>query len=68
MIFKCEKCDKVYDDFDHWTYCPHDRFGMSPDVKAMQDRGELRQDSGPEGDPRFPKYGEELDGIDGYSA
>jgi hypothetical protein len=51
VITKCNKCEKVYDDFDHLTYCPHERFGISPDVKAMQERGELRQDSGPEGDP-----------------
>jgi hypothetical protein len=51
MIIKCEKCNMIYDDFDHLTYCPHERFGISPVVKAMQKRGELRQDSGPEGDP-----------------
>lgn len=51
MIVKCDKCNKTYDDFDHRTYCPHDRFSISPSVKEMQDKGELRQDSGPEGDP-----------------
>ena len=52
MMVKCDKCKCTYDDFDHFTYCPHDRFSVSPDVQAMQARGELRSDSGPEGDPR----------------
>jgi hypothetical protein len=51
MIVECNQCSKEYDDFDHMTYCPHPRFSASPDVKRMQKRGELRQDSGPEGDP-----------------
>lgn len=48
----CEKCNMQYDDYDHWTYCPHDYFPPSPDVQAMMDRGELPPPSGPEGDPR----------------
>jgi hypothetical protein len=51
MIVKCDKCQLIYDDFDHLTYCPHKRFGVSPSVKQMQDEGKLRADSGPEGDP-----------------
>jgi hypothetical protein len=51
MIVSCEKCKLEYDDFDHLTYCPHDRFAISKSVREMQERGELRQDSGPEGDP-----------------
>jgi hypothetical protein len=52
MIVTCAKCNMHYDDFDHWTYCPHERFSPSPDVKAMQARGELRPDSGAEGEPK----------------
>ena len=51
MMVKCDGYKLSYDDFDHLAYCPHERFDASPDVKAMQKRGELRQDSGPEGDP-----------------
>lgn len=51
MMVECEKCNKRYDDFDHLTYCPHERFGVSPSVAKMQAEGKLRQDSGPEGDP-----------------
>ena len=51
MVVRCEQCGREYDDFDHLIYCPHDRFGVSPSVKKMQEEGKLRQDSGPEGDP-----------------
>jgi len=51
MIVKCDKCKLSYDDFDHLTFCPHNRFPASPSVKQLQDEGKLRQDSGPEGDP-----------------
>lgn len=51
MITKCKKCNKQYDDFDHLSYCPHERFAVSQSVREMQARGELRQDSGSEGDP-----------------
>lgn len=51
MIVKCEECNKTYDDFDHITFCPHDRFLVSSSVKKLQDEGKLRQDSGPGGDP-----------------
>lgn len=29
MIVTCEKCHKEYNDFDHWTYCPHEYFPES---------------------------------------
>lgn len=57
MRVVCDKCGMAYDDFDHWTYCPHDRFGMSPDVAALQAAGKLRKDSGREGDPACSECG-----------
>ena len=56
MLVTCPTCELEYDDFDHWTFCPHARFGLSPHVRAMQEHGELRKDSGREGDPHPPRY------------
>ncbi len=52
MITTCVDCGKTYDDFDHLTYCPHVRFGVSESVVQLQREGKLRPDSGPEGDPK----------------
>ncbi|MGH2906486.1 MAG: hypothetical protein ACRDKI_06915 [Solirubrobacterales bacterium] len=54
MIVQCTECHLEFDDFDHWTFCPHDRFFRTPEVRRLQKRGSLRRDSGPEGDPHPP--------------
>jgi len=30
MLQSCDKCGRRYDDLDHWTFCPHDRFEVNP--------------------------------------
>lgn len=34
VIVRCEKCDKVYDDFYRLTYCPHEKFAISESAAA----------------------------------
>ena len=29
MIVYCAHCDRVFDDVDHWTFCPHDPFEIN---------------------------------------
>lgn len=57
----CPNCDFTYDDYDHWTFCPHDSFGASPSVQAMIDSGELPQPTGLAGAPRKPTEEERLE-------
>ena len=39
MYVKCEKCNKVYNDFDHLTYCPHEGFASSPSYDELVSKG-----------------------------
>lgn len=53
MLVICAECNHRYDDYDHWTFFPHDRFELSQDVKDMIAAGQLRESSGSEGDPKL---------------
>jgi hypothetical protein len=36
MMVICDQCKLEYDDFDHLTFCPHERFSASPDIRKLQ--------------------------------
>ena len=39
MFVRCEKCSKIYNDFDHLTCCPHDGFAPSLDYDRLVSEG-----------------------------
>lgn len=42
MMRRCEDCQKGYDDFDHWTFCPHERFPTAEErQQGLKDLGIL---------------------------
>jgi hypothetical protein len=43
MITRCDKCKKIYDDFDHLTYCPHEGFAPSPSYDRMVAEGIIKR-------------------------